>query len=264
MTDSTPVVFIHGLWIHSDAWNPWIELFASEGYAASAPGWPGDSTIAATRANPSLVANKGIDDIVAGYRTVIASLDEKPIVVGHSFGGLIAQRLLAAGDARAAVAIDPAQIKGVKPVPFAQIRSGLPVLGNPGNKKRAVSLNKKQFRYGFGNALTQRESDELFAKWTIPGPGRPLFEGTTANFSKTSPAAVDTSLGNRGPLLFIAGGKDHTVPEVVVKAAYSLYGKSSAVTDLITFPDRGHSLTIDHGWREVATRTLAWLKSQNL
>ncbi|MGY6026985.1 alpha/beta hydrolase [Streptomyces spinosirectus] len=265
MSTSKPVVFIHGLWIHSDSWRNWLDLFRKAGYDPIAPGWPGDSdTAAATRRNATAVANRGINEITASYQSVIDGLDTKPIVIGHSFGGLIAQKLLAGGDASAAVAIDPGQIKGVKPVPLAQIRSGLPVLSRPGNKKKAVALTKKQFRYGFGNAIPQSESDELFERWTIPGPGKPLFEASTANFSKTSPAAVDTTNGDRGPLLIIGGGKDHTVPEVVAKAAYKLYAGSSATTDYQAFPDRGHSLVFDHGWRDIADFTLAWLSRQGL
>ena len=260
-----PVVFIHGLWIHSDAWQPWVELYRSAGYDPTAPGWPGDSfDVEQTRNNSAALANKGIDDITRHYTKVIDGLATKPIVIGHSFGGLIAQKLLGEGRAAAAVAIDPGQIKGVRPLPFAQIRSGLPVLSKPGNKKKAVSLTKKQFRYGFGNALTEAESAELFDKWTIPGPGRPLFEASAANFKKTSPAAVDTRRDDRGPLLIMAGGRDHTVPAVVAKAAYKLYAGSGAITDFHEFPDRGHSLVLDHGWREVADVTLDWLHRQGL
>jgi non-heme chloroperoxidase len=265
MSTSTPVVFIHGLWIHSDSWQNWLSLFQQAGYRPIAPGWPGDSeTVGATRQNSAAVGNHGIDDITASYERVINGLDTKPVVIGHSFGGLIAQKLLASGHAAAAVGIDPGQIKGVKPVPLAQIRSGLPVLSRPGNKKKAVSLTEKQFRYAFGNAIPQAESDELFVRWTIPGPGKPLFEASGANFSKNSPAAVDTKKNDRGPLLIIGGGQDHTVPEVVAKAAYKLYAGSSAVTDYQSFPDRGHSLVIDRGWRDIAEFTLAWLEGQGL
>ena len=260
-----PVVFIHGLWIHSDAWQEWVELYRAAGYDPTAPGWPGDSSdVERTRNNAAALANKGIDDITRHYTKVIDGLAAKPIVIGHSFGGLIAQKLLGEGRAAAAVAIDPGQIKGVRPLPFAQIRSGLPVLSKPSNKKKAVSLTKKQFRYGFGNALAEAESAELFDKWTIPGPGRPLFEASAANFKKTSPAAVDTRRDDRGPLLIIAGGRDHTVPEVVAKATYKLYADSGAITDFHVFPDRGHSLVLDHGWREVADVTLDWLRGQGL
>jgi len=265
MSDPTPVVFIHGLWIHSAAWQPWVELYRAVGYAPIAPGWPGDAaTVQQARANPAAVADKGLDDITDAYAAVIAGLGAAPIVVGHSFGGLVAQKLLASGVAAAAVAIDPGQIKGVKPLPFAQIRSGLPVLSRPGNKTKAVSLTKNQFRYGFGNTLSAQESDELFEAWAIPGPGKPLFEASAANFSKSSPAAVDTRKRDRGPLLIIGGGRDHTVPEVVAKAAHALYAGSGAVTDYRVFPDRGHSLVFDHGWHEVADYTLTWLNRQGL
>jgi non-heme chloroperoxidase len=262
---SVPVVFIHGLWIHSTAWQPWVELFRSAGYDVTAPGWPGDSdSVEQTRKNAAAVADKGIADITNGYLEVISGLPVKPIVIGHSFGGLIAQKLLSEGAVAAAIAIDPGQIKGVKPLPFAQIRSGLPVLSKPGNRKRAIALTRKQFRYGFGNALNASESGELFDRWAIPGPGKPLFEASAANFKKSSPAAVDTRKRDRGPLLIVAGGKDHTVPEVVARAAYKLYSGSGAVTDYHVFPDRGHSLVLDHGWREVADLALAWLASHDL
>jgi pimeloyl-ACP methyl ester carboxylesterase len=265
MSAQTPVVFVHGLWIHSSSWQDWVDVYRQAGYLPSAPGWPGDGqTVAATRDNAAAVANHGIEDIARAYRRVIGTLEDKPVVIGHSFGGLIAQKLLVDGYARAAVAIDPGQIKGVRPVPLAQIRSGLPVLANPGNKKKAVSLTRKQFRYGFGNAIPQAESDELFERWAIPGPGRPLFEASTANFSKNSPAAVNTKTGDRGPLLIIGGGKDHTVPEVVAKAAHKLYADSNAVTDYQSFPDRGHSLVFDHGWHEIADYSLTWLRRQGI
>jgi pimeloyl-ACP methyl ester carboxylesterase len=262
---SVPVLFIHGLWIHSDAWQPWVELYRAAGYDATAPGWPGDSASAdETRKHPGAVANKGIDDITQGYLDVISRLPVKPVVIGHSFGGLVAQKLLAGGAAAAAIAIDPGQIKGVRPLPVAQIRSGLPVLSRPGNKKRAVTLTRKQFRYSFGNALTERESGELFDRYAIPGPGKPLFEASAANFRKSSPAAVDTRKQDRGPLLIVGGGQDHTVPEVVARAAYQLYSDSGAITSYHALPDRGHSLVFDHGWREVADFTLSWLASQGL
>jgi len=262
-TKLNSVIFIHGLWIHSSAWQPWLELFTERGYAVSAPGWPGDNdTVAATRDNAEALNDVGIEDIVNHYVEIIADGGKhqaKPVVVGHSFGGLIAQELLAGGHIAAAVAIDPAPIKGVKALPLAQLRSAFPVLGNPANRHRTVALNAKQFRYAFGNTLTEQESDELHDKWTIPGPGRPLFEDATANFHKDSPARVDTHLIDRGPLLLTSGTEDHTVPLKVTKEVYGLYEKGGSDTEFHEFDGRGHSLTIDAGWRDVADVALEWL-----
>ncbi|THG33298.1 alpha/beta hydrolase [Naasia lichenicola] len=262
-TSDIPVVFIHGLWIHSAAWKDWIDLFAEHGYSATAPGWPGDAdTVEGTRENPDALNNVGIQAICEHYAGLIEAMPVKPIVVGHSFGGLIAQELLAHGYAAAAVAIDPAPIKGIKHLPFSQLKSGLPVLGNPAHKKGTVALTAKQFKYSFGNALSEEESNALHAAWTIPGPGLPLFEDAGANFSRNSPAAVDTHLAIRGPLLLTSGSVDHTVPLVVTKEAYELYRKhTSALTDFHEFEGRGHSLTMDAGWKDIATDVLDWLDS---
>jgi pimeloyl-ACP methyl ester carboxylesterase len=260
-----PVVFIHGLWLHASSWQPWADLFDERGYQTIAPGWPGDAdTVEQTRANPDALAGHGIDDVVEHYSKFIGELGVKPIVVGHSFGGMIAQKLLGLDLAAAAVAVDAAQIKGVLPLPLSALRSGFPVLGNPANKGKAVSLTPEQFRYAFGNAVSEEESRELYDKWSIPAPGKPLFEAAAANFNPHSPAKVDTANESRGPLLLMAGGKDHTVPEAVVRATLKQYRHSEAVTDFVEFPDRAHSLTIDSRWREVAETALTWLKEQGL
>ena len=255
----TPAIFIHGLWLHSSSWQNWIDVFRAAGYEPAAPEWPGvPDTVEGARQHPEGQAGVGIDQITEHYAGVIRALGSPPVVVGHSFGGLIAQKLLGQGLAAAAVAIDPAQIKGVLPLPLAQLRSAFPVLGNPANRNRTVALTAAQFRYGFGNAVSEKESAELHERWTIPSPGRPLFEAAVANFSPHSPAKVDTANATRGPLLLISGKQDHTVPDVVTRAAYKLYRTSPAVTELLQF-DRGHSLTIDSGWREIADAALTWL-----
>jgi len=258
------VVFVHGLWLHASSWGPWLELFQEAGYAPTAPGWPGDpDTVEESRRDPSRVAGKGIDDVVNHYAQIIRGLGAPPVVIGHSFGGLVAQKLLGMGLASAAVALDPAQIRGVLPLPLAQLKSAFPVLSNPFNYRKAVSQTLKQFFFGFGNALTEQESNALHAKYHIPAPGKPLFEAAFANLFPNTPAKVNTK-AVRGPLLITGGGKDHTVPEVVSRSAYKLYRKAPSVTDYKVFPDRGHSLTVDSGWKEVAGESLSWLRGKGL
>jgi pimeloyl-ACP methyl ester carboxylesterase len=258
-----PVVFVHGLWIHSSSWTPWIERFDAAGYQATAADWPGDqATVDAARANPRSIADRGIEEIVEHHKRYIGGLDERPILVGHSIGGLIIQRLLAEDFAVAGVAIDPAPIKGVLRRPLSSLKVAFPVLRRPANRRLAISLTQEEFRFGFGNAIPTAESDELFAAWAIPGPARPLFESAFAVVTLHSPAGVDTKNSARGPLLFIAGGRDNTVPASVVRAAHRRYRRSSAVTELREFTDRGHSITIDGGWPQVADAALGWLKTK--
>jgi pimeloyl-ACP methyl ester carboxylesterase len=265
MTTGTPVIFIHGLWLHASSWQPWADLFAAQGYQPLAPGWPGDpETVEAARANPEAIADHGIDDVTDHYAKIIDGLAAKPILIGHSFGGMIAEKLLGLDYAAAAIAIDAAQIKGVLPLPLSALHATLPVFRNPANKHRAVSLTAEQFRFSFGNAVSPEESDTLWERWTIPAPGKPLFEAAVANFSLHSPAKVNTDNSGRGPLLLIMGGQDHTVPEVITKATLKQYRHSDAVTELAEFADRGHSLTIDSGWREVAGECLSWLAKHGL
>jgi pimeloyl-ACP methyl ester carboxylesterase len=263
--EARPVVFIHGLWLHATSWDPWVTVFREAGYDPVAPGWPAEPpTVQAAREDPEVVADVGIDDATNHFAAIIEKLDQPPVIVGHSFGGLIAEKLLGQGVGAAAVAIDPAQIKGVLPLPLAQLRAGLPALGNPANLHRAVSLTSKEFHFGFGNALTPEDSDELYEQWTIPSPARPLFQAAAANFSMHSEAKVDTDNSSRGPLLLISGLEDHTVPDAVTRSTLKQYRNSTAVTELKQFEGRGHSLTIDKGWRDVADAVLAWLADKGL
>jgi pimeloyl-ACP methyl ester carboxylesterase len=262
-TPPTPVVFIHGLWLHASSWDPWVELFSAAGYAPVSPGWPGDpDTVEQARANPGTIAGYGIEEVTEHYASIIGQLPAPPVLIGHSFGGMITEKLLGQDLGAAGVAIDAAQIKGVLPLPLSSLRATLPVFKNPANARRAVSLTAEEFRYGFGNAVSAEESDALFERWAIPAPGKPLFEAAAANFSLHSPAKVDTGNSGRGPLLLIMGGRDHTVPEAITKSTLKQYRGSDAVTELLEFPDRGHSLTIDSGWRAVADACLSWLAKE--
>jgi pimeloyl-ACP methyl ester carboxylesterase len=221
-------------------------------------------TVEAARANPEALADHGISEVTGHYAKIIEQLPARPILVGHSFGGMIAEKLLGEGYGVGAIAVDAAQIKGVLPLPLSSLHSTLPVFKNPANKHKAVTLTPEQFRYSFGNAIREEESNELYQRWAIPAPGRPLFEAAAANFELHSPDKVNTRNENRGPLLLVMGGRDHTVPEAITKATLKLYRHSRATTELTEFPDRGHSLTIDSGWRAVADQCLAWLDEQGL
>jgi len=257
------IVFIHGLWIHSNSWQPWMDLFKQNGYETLNPGWPGDSaTVAESRANPGAIANRGVTEIADSYAKVISSLAEPPIVIGHSFGGLIAQILLGRGIAAAGIAIDPAPMKGVWQLPFSALRASFAVLSNPFNVKKAVSLTFDQFRYGFANAVPIEEAQELYDLWTIPAPGRPLFQAAFAAIAG-SETKVNTANTTRGPLLITGGEKDHIAPPILGKASLKKYN-SSVKTEFQLFEGRGHSLIVDYGWKEVAEFSLDWVKKNGL
>jgi non-heme chloroperoxidase len=260
-----PIVFVHGLWLHAESWNNWIEYFNANGYAASAVSWPGDgATTADTRRNAAALAGYGVTEIADHIAGQLKPLTTKPILVGHSFGGLLVQNLLGRDLGAAAIAIDPAPIKGVSELPASALKSSLPVLGNPFNYRRAVPLSEGQFRFGFANAVPEQEAHELYARYAMPGPGRPLFQVATAMLNPNAANKVHAANGARGPLLLISGGADNTVPPVLVRSTLWAYRQSPAVTELKEFAGRGHSLVIDSGWREIAEYCRSWLETKGL
>jgi pimeloyl-ACP methyl ester carboxylesterase len=258
-----PVVFVHGLYLLASSWDNWRALFEEQGYMTLAPGWPDDpETVAQATDDPEVFANKRIKQVTEHYADAIRQLKRKPVVIGHSFGGLIAQMLADEGLSAVTVAIDAAGFRGVLPLPLPELKSGAPVLSNPRNYHRAVSLTFEQFRYGFTNAVEEDEARELYDKFAVPGSGTPIFQAAAANLNPRTEDQVNTRNPERGPLLLIAGEKDHTVPLAVVKAEYKLQQHNPAVTEFHEMPNRGHSLVIDHGWREVAETALAFIKQQ--
>jgi non-heme chloroperoxidase len=262
--DPTPVVFIHGLWMHSSSWTPWIELFAEKGYAPVAPGWPGDSgTVEQTRANRTALNKIGIAEVTDHYGALIKDLPSPPIVVGHSFGGLIAQKLLGTGVTRGCVALSPAQFKGILALPLAQLESAAPVLSKPWLKNKTWAHTPKSYAKNFANGVSRAESDDIFAKYTIPAPCRPLFQAGLANVTPHSPASVETKTG-RAPLLLLGGSVDRTVPAATVLAAYKIQQKNPGVTDMEILEGRGHSFPADSGWQDVADKALAFLAKNDL
>ena len=258
-----PVVFVHGLWLLSNSWDRWRTLFEEKGYITLAPVWPDDpDTVEEANQDPEVFAHKRIKQIADHYVDAIGQLKTKPVIIGHSFGGLIAEQLAGEGLARATVAIDPAPFRGVLPLPPSAIKASSAVLSNPLNYNRAVPLTYEQFRYAFANAIDESEAHELYETYAVPGSGVPIFQAATANVNPWTDAKVDTTNPERGPLLITSGEEDHTVPPTVANAAYKHQGKNPGVTEIISLPGRGHSLTIDHGWREVAEAALIFIADQ--
>ena len=260
-TDRQPVIFIHGLWLLSSSWNRWLEVFEKAGYIGLTPGWPDDpETVAEANANPGPMAGKTIRQVADHFAKIAGSLNRRPAIIGHSFGGLLAQILAGRGLSIATAAIDPAGFRGVLPLPFSALKSAFPVLGNPANRGRAVSLTYEQFRYAFANAVDEVEAKSLYDTYAVPAPGAPLFQAAMANFNPWTEATVDTKNPRRGPLLIVSGERDHTVPPAVAGAALKKQKFNPGHTEFLEMKDRGHALTIDHGWHEVADATLSFLQ----
>jgi non-heme chloroperoxidase len=257
----TPVVFIHGLWLLAGSWSRWEELFAEAGYAPVAVDWPDDPpTVEGARANPQALAGKTVGQVADHVAETIAALNTKPAVIGHSFGGLLTQIVAGRGLSAASVAIDPAPFRGVLPLPLAAIRATWPVTRNPLNRSRAVTLSFDQFRYGWANAVGEEEARRLYEEFHVAAPGAPVFQAAMANLNPAAETKVDTRNPERGPLLVFTGEVDHAVPPAMSNAAYRKQARNPGVTELVEMPNRGHSLTIDSGWREVAEASLEFVK----
>jgi pimeloyl-ACP methyl ester carboxylesterase len=259
-TGLQPVVFVHGLWLLPSSWDRWAKVFEEAGYTALTPGWPDDpNTVAEANANPEVFAHKTVGQVADHFEEVIRGLKRKPAIIGHSFGGLLVQILAGRGLASATVAVDPAPFRGVLPLPLSALKSAWPVLHNPANRNRAVPLTYEQFRFGFANAVSEEEARELYDTFAVPASGAPLFQAATANLNPWTEAKVDSENPTRGPLLIVSGEKDNTVPRAIAHASFERQKRNVGVTEFVEIPNRGHALTVDSGWREVANKALAFI-----
>jgi non-heme chloroperoxidase len=257
----TPVVFVHGLWLLPSSWDRWAELFEGAGFAALTPGWPDDpDTVQEAKEHPEVFAKKSIKQVADHFDEVIQALAKKPAVIGHSFGGLLTEILAGRGLAAASVAISPAPFRGVLPLPISALRAASPALRNPANRHRAVPLTYDQFRFAFANAVGEDEAKQLYDQFSVPAPGEPLFQAAAANLNPWTEAKVDSKNPERGPMLIISGELDHTVPWSISNASYKRERRNDGVTEIVKIPGRGHALTIDAGWREVADTALGFIK----
>jgi pimeloyl-ACP methyl ester carboxylesterase len=260
-TGLRPVVFIHGLWLLPTSWDRWATVFEEAGFTALTPGWPDDpETVAEANAHPDVLAHKTVGQVADHFEQVIRGLHQKPAIIGHSFGGLLAQILAGRGCAAVSVAIDPAPFRGVLPLPISALKSAWPVLGNPANRNRAVPLTYEQFRYAFANAVSETEAKELYETFAVPAAGAPLFQAATANLNPWTEVKVDHENPDRGPLLIISGELDHTVPWSIANASFKIQQGNPGVTEIVEIKGRGHALTIDSGWREVAATALGFVR----
>jgi non-heme chloroperoxidase len=256
-----PVVFVHGLWLLASSWDRWASHFEAAGFAPLSPGWPDDpDTIEEAHEDPTVFADKTVGQVADHYAEVIGGLERRPVLIGHSFGGLIVQMLAGRELATATVAIDPAPFRGVLPLPFSSLKSGSPVLGNPRNRHRAVPLSYEQFRYSFANAVDEEQARRLYDEFAVPAPGASLFQAAAANLNPLTEVKVDVHAAERGPLLIISGEQDHTIPWALANAAYKRQKHNDAVTEIVEVAGRGHALTIDDGWQEVADAALAFVR----
>jgi pimeloyl-ACP methyl ester carboxylesterase len=260
-TGRQPVVFVHGLWLLPSSWDRWAALFEEAGFTALTPGWPDDpATVAEAKAEPEAFAHKTVGQVADHFAQIVERLARRPVIIGHSFGGLLAQILAGRGLAAVTVAIDPAPFRGVLPLPFSALKSAWPVLGNPANRARAIPLTFDQFRYAFANAVSEAEAKELYETYAVPASGAPIFQAAAANLNPWTEVKVNTTNPARGPLLIVSGERDHTVPPAIAKASFRRQKRNGGVTEIVEIPGRGHALTVDGGWREVAETALTFIR----
>ncbi|MDQ8044987.1 MAG: alpha/beta fold hydrolase [Solirubrobacteraceae bacterium] len=259
----TTIVFIHGLWMTPLSWEHWIARYEALGYTVIAPSWPGfEKSVDELNRDHSTITPVTAGKVLDHYETIIRALDAPPIIIGHSFGGGFTEILLDRGLGAAGVAIAPAPLRGIRELPLSVLRAASPVLGNPLNYRKAVPLNEKQFRYAFGNTVSEAENKAAWERYAVPAASKVLFAGAAANLLPGTPLKVDWKKADRAPLLLVGGGQDHIVPSKLVAHAARLYGKGTAVTEFKNYPERSHLTVGEPGWEAVADHAIQWVQAK--
>ena len=258
------IVLIHGLWVTPRSWEHWIERYEGRGYRVLAPAYPGlEVEVEALNEDPSPIEALTVPAVVEHYEGIVGALERPPIIMGHSFGGVLTQILLDHGYGAAGVAIDSVPAEGIKVVPVSQIRASFPVLRNPANRHRAVPFTPEQFHFAFANTLRREDSDKVYERYHIPAPGSFVWAAVLDNFTPgMQEGYVNYDNDERVPLLLIAGGEDHVLPASLTESTFKHYRNSSAVTDYHEFPGRSHYTIGEDGWEEVADYALEWAEEK--
>ena len=253
------IVFIHGLYLTARSWELWEKRYTDRGYKVINQSWPGlEGEVEALRRDPKPIAKMSVPQILDHYERIVSSLERPPIIIGHSFGGAFTQVLVSRGLGAAAVGVAAATVRGILDVPLITVRSNWKVLRNPILRHRAIMPSAKEFQFAFTNTFTEEDSAKAYERYAIAASRNVLFTGVNANLNPSTPLKVDFKKSERAPLLFIAGGKDHMVPAAANRHNAAKYRKSSAITDIVEFPERSHFTAAQHGWEEVADYALQW------
>jgi len=256
-----PVMFIHGAWLSARSWDNYADFFGKRGFAVSAPEWPrkhGD--VEEIRETAEESAGLGVQEIVDHYAALIGELDQPPVLIGHSYGGLFVELLLDRGLGRAGVAISPAPAKGILALPFSTLKAGAPALAHPSKWHGVVTLTPEEFTYAFVNTFSEQDAASAYERYAVPETGQIFYEAGFANFHLHPPTELHFKNAERAPLLLVGATKDHTVPASLTKAAYKRYEHSPARTDYLEFQGRPHFHMVAPDWQEVAEAIGSWLE----
>ena len=258
--DRMPLMLIHGAWLSVRSWENFAEYFENRGFAVSAPEWPRkEGDVEELREETEELKGLGIAEIVDHYHAKIRALDEPPVLIGHSFGGLIVELLLDRGLGRAGVAMSPAPPKGILVLPFTSLKAAAPALAHPSRRHGIVPLTLEEFTYGFVNTFSPEDAAAAYERYAVPETGQIFYEAGFANFHLHPPTEVHFESDDRAPLLIVGADEDQTVPASLAHKQYEKYEGSAATTDYIEFEGRPHLMMVGEGWEDVAGGIENWL-----